>query len=137
MKDVLDFFNLKNQGSNFQTVKARILTLELDCSHFLKRTDSSNLSRAITKEEFIKNWLTEDSNKERKHLKRYLLKFEIMEYFCSECGLGEEWNNKKLVLQLEHKNGKRNDNRVENLCFLCPNCHSQTDTYAGRKNKLV
>jgi hypothetical protein len=42
------------------------------------------------------------------------------------------WQGSKLVLQLEHKNGKSNDNRIENICFLCPNCHSQTLTYCGR-----
>ena len=49
-----------------------------------------------------------------------------------QCGNEGFWNGKKLVLQLEHKNGIHNDHRVENLCFLCPNCHSQTDTYSGK-----
>lgn len=46
----------------------------------------------------------------------------------------KEWNNKALSLQLDHINGVNTDNRVENLRWLCPNCHSQTDTY-GSKNK--
>ena len=50
---------------------------------------------------------------------------------CVECGIGPEWNGKKLTLQLEHINGIYNDNRLENLIILCPNCHSQTETYAG------
>jgi hypothetical protein len=45
------------------------------------------------------------------------------------------WNKKKIVLQLEHKNGIHNDNRLENLEFLCANCHSQTDTYCGLNGK--
>ena len=44
------------------------------------------------------------------------------------------WNGKKLVFQLDHINGKRNDHRLENLRWLCPNCHSQTETYCGKKN---
>ena len=51
---------------------------------------------------------------------------------CSKCGLGPSWNNEHLVLQLEHKNGIATDHRLENLSLLCPNCHSQTATYAGR-----
>lgn len=68
------------------------------------------------------------------HLKKRLIKEEVLEYKCSICSL-KEWNNKELVLQLDHINGVSNDNRIENLRLLCPNCHSQTDTYAGKKNK--
>ena len=45
------------------------------------------------------------------------------------------WNNKEIVLQLEHKNGNNTDNRLENLEFLCPSCHSQTSTFPGRNSK--
>lgn len=68
----------------------------------------------------------------RTHIKKRLLRDHGFEYKCAECGLGDEWNGRKIVLTLEHKNGVRNDHRLENLCFLCPNCHSQTTTYAGR-----
>ena len=45
------------------------------------------------------------------------------------------WNNKEIVLQLEHINGVNNDNRPQNLCFLCPSCHSQTSTFTGKNKK--
>jgi len=45
------------------------------------------------------------------------------------------WNQKEIVLQLEHMNGVNNDNRPENLCFLCPSCHSQTSTFTARNSK--
>lgn len=76
-----------------------------------------------------------DSKFSRNHLKRRIIKENLIEYKCSECGLEDEWNGKKLSLQLEHKNGINNDNRLENLTFLCPNCHSQTETYAGKSRK--
>ena len=51
---------------------------------------------------------------------------------CSECGQPPTWNNKPLVLQLDHINGDRFDNRRKNLRILCPNCHTQTETYSNR-----
>ena len=75
--------------------------------------------------------------KNSKYLNRYRLKIRIvnegyLEYRCIECNNIGEWNGKILSLHLDHKNGINNDNRIENLRFLCPNCHSQTDTYAGK-----
>ena len=50
---------------------------------------------------------------------------------CSCCGI-YNWNNKPIIFELEHKDGNYKNNLEDNLCFLCPNCHSQTDTYKGR-----
>jgi Zn finger protein HypA/HybF involved in hydrogenase expression len=67
-------------------------------------------------------------------LKVKLLKSGIKTNECEECGQKEIWNGKKLIMHLDHINGKSDDHRLENLKMLCPNCHSQTETYAG-KNK--
>lgn len=65
--------------------------------------------------------------------KKLLIEMFNWEYKCNTCGISE-WNQKPLVLALDHINGNNRDYRFENLRFLCPNCHSQTDTYCGKNN---
>jgi len=60
-------------------------------------------------------------------LKRRMLQ-EGWVYVCNVCGI-KDWMNKSLTLQVDHINGNNKDNRKENLQFICPNCHSQTDTF--------
>lgn len=62
-------------------------------------------------------------------IKPYLIK--MFGYKCSECGIAE-YNAKPITLELEHKDGNSENNLVENLCLLCPNCHSQTPTYRNK-----
>lgn len=64
-------------------------------------------------------------------LKKRILEEKLIPYICSECSQEPIWNNKPLVLQLDHTNGNSSDNRLENLRFLCPNCHTQTTTFCG------
>ena len=68
-----------------------------------------------------------------KAVKKYVLKY--WKYECSECNLNK-WNGKHLTLQLDHKNGDKKDNRLDNVRWMCPNCHSQTDNW-GVKNISV
>lgn len=77
----------------------------------------------------------EESTIARHHVKKRLIQQKLIPYVCEACGNDGSWNGQKLVLQLEHKNGKSNDNRLENLAFLCPNCHTQTKTYAAKNRK--
>lgn len=62
-----------------------------------------------------------------KTIRRYLL--ENFEYCCSECNVGSEWNGKSLTLQMDHIDGCNSNNSIDNVRWLCPNCHTQTQTW--------
>lgn len=69
-------------------------------------------------------------------IKSYILRYDLIPYICSakDCGLPGEWKGKMLSLHLDHKDGNKQNCTLENLRFLCPNCHSQTDTYTARNS---
>lgn len=73
-----------------------------------------------------------DSKIARSSIREHVLKRNLIFYKCAECSLTNSYNGKYLALQLDHINGISNDNRLENLRWLCPNCHSQTNTFAGK-----
>lgn len=77
-----------------------------------------------------------DNNKPNALIKKYILKHNLIPYRCSSegCNVNEIWNNKILNLHLDHKNGNNKDNSFHNLRFLCPNCHTQTDTYTAKNS---
>lgn len=65
-------------------------------------------------------------------LRTYLLKTVGK---CYECGVGQYYNGKPLTLHCDHIDGNSDNNTLDNLRLLCPNCHSQTETYCGRNKK--
>ena len=68
-------------------------------------------------------------------IKLKLFEFLLKARECEECWQGPIWNDNELRFHLDHENGNHRDNRLENLKILCPNCHSQTPTYAAKKRK--
>ena len=80
--------------------------------------------------------LGRDRRRNRHHVKLRLLGAGLKEHRCEQCGLSE-WRRRPLSLELHHVNGDGRDNRLENLLLLCPNCHSQTDTWGGRNKATM
>lgn len=122
-----------NGGSSTDVLKRRIKELNCSIEHFkVKSKTSPNVKYALD-EILVQNSTYANISR----LKARLINEGRMKYECAFCGNKGKWLNNTLSLQLDHINGIHNDHRLENLRFLCPNCHSITDTYAGKnKNKI-
>lgn len=131
---ILSYFGLKNVGGNNTTIKKRIKEEGIDDSHIHEwlRTKQYKLSWTIP---LLKILVRDSTYTNRTSLKRRLISNNLLKDICEKCGLPSVWNGEKLILVLDHINGIRNDNRIENLRLLCPNCNSQTSTFCGRTRK--
>lgn len=76
----------------------------------------------------IEKWKVDGNLPGKATIKRYLAESKSG---CWTCGI-TEWNGKNIVLELEHVDGNSDNNAEENLALICPNCHSQTETYKGK-----
>lgn len=116
-------------GRNNNTLRYYLNLYNISYEHF---TFLNNNSIKRTEE----NVFCKDSTATQKVLRDWFIKGQYVEYKCSICNI-DKWNEKELTLQLDHIDGNNKNNELSNLRWLCPNCHSQTNTFAGKnlKNK--
>lgn len=140
LAEIIRKLGLKASG-NYKTLKSRIKKDNVDISHIKLGLESnkgrifSSSSKTPLNEIFCINSSYLGGGK---GLKKFAFKHNLLKNKCYICGLGPEWQGIKLSLQIDHINGIHNDNHIENLRILCPNCHSQTETFSGKnQRKLV
>lgn len=136
-------------GGAQQTLKKKIAEYGIDTSHFTGQEwfktpgrENELSEKCGGKEKYsLEEVFIKDSPVTQKVLRGYVERHHIIEYKCQTCGCDGHWQDGEISLEIDHINGDNTDNQIQNLRYLCPNCHALTETYRGRnkalKNKCV
>lgn len=116
-------------GGNYNSIQQEIREYGIDTSHFSGKGWSRGTK--IGPKRPIKDYLNNTYRIKSYQLKRRLVSEGYKTGYCEICNI-DSWLGNKLVLELDHIDGDHNNNNLSNLRILCPNCHSQTDTFRGR-----
>jgi Zn finger protein HypA/HybF involved in hydrogenase expression len=136
--DILKVCGLYPHGNNQKTLQKRLDQENIDYSKIKRGLNNrKGISQCCNEKIPLDKVLVEKSTYSRASLKKRLINEGLIENKCSKCNLGPEWCGEKLSLQIDHINGVPDDNRINNLRILCPNCHSQTSNFAGKQKKIV
>lgn len=124
IREILLKMGYCGSGDSFKTLKSKLEEFNIDISHFnLSTKNKSKPNHIIFSENTVNNAVH----------RRRIIRDGLIPYICEVCNNDGNHMGKQLTLQLDHKNGIKTDNRLDNFRFLCPNCHSQTPTF-GTKN---
>lgn len=135
--EVMRKIGMRVAGGSHSHLTRRIRNLGLDTSHFLGQAHNRGKparNKLVPEEVLLR--LPEDAPRPKHVQLRNAMIASGLTYCCSQCKI-EKWNGKIITFHVDHINGDWLDNRLENLRFLCPNCHSQTETFGFKKRASV
>lgn len=132
--ETLRKLDLRPSGGNYDQLKKYISEFNLDTSHQLGQAHWRGKNQPSRNKIPLEEILRDNVHYGTNALKKRLLANGYLEHRCYKCK-NVTWNELPIPLELEHINGTRTDNRLENLTLLCPNCHAQTATYRGKNIK--
>jgi 5-methylcytosine-specific restriction endonuclease McrA len=132
--EVLRALGIYVGGTNYETVKRRIKDLGLDTSHWLGAGHLKGKTHNWLPARPLADILHRGTRYQTARLKRRLLKAGLLKAVCGNCGLSE-WMGKPIPLELDHIDGDRENNSLDNLQLICPNCHALTQTYRGKNTR--
>lgn len=127
--EVFTALGMRKSGSAHKIIKRRCDDLGIDYTHFYSKRHGKRIS--------LDEYLVLDGRAiSSSDLKKKLLDAGRIQLKCSrvECGI-EDWFGSQSIFDLDHINGNRHDNRIENLRVLCANCHRLTETWGRRSNQ--
>lgn len=134
--EVIRKLNLHQAGGTHSHISKKIKQYNIDTSHFTGQAHSRDKKCLYLRKNLEDVLLKRTSgNRQRAVVLRRALVESGFEYKCFKCGI-DKWNEKQISLQVNHKNRNWLDDSKENLEFLCPNCHSQTDGWCGSKYEI-
>lgn len=131
IREVLTNLSLKESGGNYSCFKKYVEKYSISTSHFTGRGWRKGLSIPRNPVFTLEEILTTNSTFQTGKLKKRLFAAGLKKPRCEECGWKKMSPDGRLPLELDHVNGIRTDNRLENLRILCPNCHSLKPTHRG------
>ncbi|MFI6352075.1 HNH endonuclease signature motif containing protein [Streptomyces sp. NPDC050743] len=135
INEVVRRLGLDSVGGHQANIARRIKAYGIDTSHFTSvlRTERMryNQRRRSAEEILVQDTSAHARRIPSRRLKRAMIELGVEER-CALCGMEPVWHGEPLPLEVDHIDGDWRNNSVENLRFLCPNCHSTTDTYRGR-----
>lgn len=127
---VLRFLGLNQAGGTHAHISRTIKGFELDTSHFVRHQNGSTGRRRTAADILVR--ISVGSRWRQPPFLRRALKEIGRPYRCEKCGNAGVWCGRPLQLEVDHIDGDYHNNLAENLRYLCPNCHSQTDNFSGR-----